>query len=434
MTQPKTSEAELALLGAVLFGWQHPSELDVAPADFYQPAHAAVWEAILDIEEAGNMPDPSSVAVALDGHTPPIDPMWVMGLTAAAPVAANAPYYAEQVRTASGLRELGTAALHIQQLASSGGHLEQVREQARQRIDEACRSRVSGKTPRLNEILDATLSTVRDGKQDVLTTGWPDLDRIIGGLAPGRLIVIGARPGGGKSLACNNITLHIANRYDRAVLFASLEMPKDDVIKRLVSTRARVDLSSLMNNRVSPEDWAKIERIRADINALPIHVEDDSSLTIQALRRKARDVRRSGDDLAVIIVDYLQLMQPAPASRRNSSRAEEISQIARDLKRLARETNACVVAAAQINREGGKNDKGPRLTDLREGGIENDADVVVLMHRPDEDIPEIQVAVAKNRHGPMANLTLNLVGHYAELVSIARPFTPSGPPHLRAVE
>lgn len=418
MSTLDATEAERALLGACLSGWKHPDELDVRGKDFYHPRHEAVWNAITDLAEAGTMPDAASVAVALTGHAPPIDVVWVMDLVASAPMATNAPYYADQVRTASGLREIQRAGQKIHQIGSTMGDIDKAREEARQEIDQACRGNTATRALRIADLLEETLDLAQSGETGVLSTGWPDIDRAIGGIAPGRLIVFGARPGGGKSLAGTNLALHVAHRHGHAVLIASLEMGRNEVMNRMIAAHARVSLTHLTNGTVPESDWAKIASKHAELNELPIFIEDASSLTVQALRRRARDVQREREDLALIVVDYLQLMDPPPG-RANTSRAEEISQISRGLKQLARETGACVVAMAQVNREGGKHDEGPRLTDIREGGAENDADVVILLHRPDPEGGDIKANVAKNRHGPMAMVDLEMWGHYAILGSRA---------------
>jgi len=418
------ADAEQSLLGACLAGWQHPDELDVEPNDFYQPTHGDVWAAILRVHTAGNKPDIVSVRLALGDHKPPIDPIWLHDLVSRVPIVSNAPHYAAQVREAAGLRALQEAGTRLQQLGSTPGNLEERREQARQAVDEACRGRVVTQARTVADLLPEALDAAQAGKTGVLDTGWPDIDRVIGGIAPGRLVVIGARPGGGKSISGTNLALHVAHRHQHAALLASLEMPRSEVMNRILAAHASVNLTHLENGTLTDGAWDAIAAKHDELNKMPLFVDDTSSLSVQGLRRLARDVQRRRDDLALIVVDYLQLVRPA-SGRRDASRAEEVSQIARDLKLLARETGACVVAMAQVNREGGKATDGPRLTDIREGGAENDADVVILLHRPDPDVPEVVATIAKNRHGPANTVaTLQMQGHYARLASVA--WSPSG--------
>lgn len=421
MTQPlNLADAELSLLGAVLSGFD-PNDVDIDPEDFYQPLHGDVWAAVQRVRGAGNKADVVSVRLALADRNPPVDPTWLVDVAQRCPIVAQAPYYAERVREAAGLRALAEAGTRLQTLGGSPGDLEERREAARQAVDEACRGRVTTRARSLAELLPDAFDAAQHGTGAVLGTGWADLDRCIGGLAPGRLVVFAARPGGGKSLAGTNLALHFAHHHEHAVLLMSLEMPEREVTNRILAAHARVNLSSLENSTVDEASWGRLAAKNAELSAMPIHIDDSSDVSVQGIRRAARDVQRQRDDLALIVVDYLQLVRPADG-RKNGSRAEEVSGISRSLKQLARETGACVVAMAQVNREGAA-EHGPRLTDLREGGIENDADVVVLLHRPSLDTPEIKGIVAKNRHGPQGEFVLNLVGHYARLANAA--WTPS---------
>lgn len=419
MTDPySVADAEQSLLGACLSGWRNPDELDVDAADFYRPEHADVWAAILRVHATGTKPDPVAVRLALADRKPPLDPTWLLDLAGKVPLVVNAPHYAETVRTAAGLRALQTAGTKLQELGGTPGDLEARREEARQVVDDACRGRVVTQARRLGELIPDVLDKAQDGHTSTLSTCWPDLDRSLGGIAPGRLVIFGARPGGGKSICGTNLALHVAHRHGHAALVASLEMPSDEVTRRLLAAHAEVSLTHLENSTVPDSDWDKIAAKNRELDEMPLFVDDASSLTVQGLRRLARDVQRQRDDLALIVVDYLQLMTPA-VRKREQSRAEEVSSIARDLKLLARETGACVVAMAQVNREGGKNLEGPRLTDLRDGGAENDADQVILLHRPDLELPEVKATVAKNRHGPLTETTLLMQGHYARLANAA---------------
>ncbi len=412
-------DAEEQLLGAAMSGAPDLGDLldMIDPEDFYLPAHGEVWAAIGRVHHAGEPPQPTAVRLALAQDESKFDPTRLFEFQAACLMPANASYYAQLVTTASGLRGLQSAGAKVSQIGSTHGDLEERREQARQAIDEACNGRVLSRAKRIADLLPETLDAAQSGTSAVLPSGWPDIDRAIGGLAPGRLIVFGARPGGGKSIAGTNLALHIAHHHGHAALIASLEMPEREVMNRLLAAHARVDLSRLTNSNVDEDEWGRLAEKHTELEAMPLFVDDTSDLSVQGLRRIARDVQRQRGDLALIVVDYLQLMRPAQR-RRDASRAEEVSQIARDLKLLARETGSCVVAMAQVNREGGKAIDGPRLVDIREGGAENDADVVILLHRPNLDTPEVTATVAKNRHGPAnAVATLQMIGHYARLGS-----------------
>ena len=411
-------DAETALLGAVLNGVHGPAGLDglldvVNPADFYHPAHEQVWHAIARVHRGGNQPDPVSVRLAL----PAADREVVLSLMGGGEFVADPTWHAERVTTAAGMRRVVDAGTKIAAMPDPGGDLEEVRERARAALDEACEGRSKSRARTLAEILPGVLDAAQNGTGIVLPTGWDDLNRSIGGLAPGRMVVFAARPGGGKSIAGTNLALQVAHEHKHGVLLVSLEMPEREVVNRLISAHAKVNLTDLENSTVSDSSWDLIARKAQEIEDMPITIIDDAGVTVQGIRKHARDFQRTRDDLALIVVDYLQLVTPDPTvGRRGGNRAEEVTAVSRGLKQLARETGACVVAMAQVNREGGNRDAGPTLTDLREGGIENDADQVILLHRPDPESPDIVATTAKNRHGPQGVCKLRLQGHYARLL------------------
>lgn len=411
-------EAELALISAALNG----ADLDelfglVQPVDFANPVHEQVWEIIGDLHLRGIRPDFASVGQeAMARKVRGVDPAQLYTWQSAPVVPSSGAWFAEQVRTASGLRALGTAAVKVAQIARTPGELAERREQARQAIDAACQGRDLSRARQLAALLDDVLDVAERGAEQALSTPWPDLDRLIGGIAPGRLIVVAARPGVGKSVALVNLALHVASRYGHAVHLASLEMPEREVGQRMLAAYATAQLGRLMTGTTDPDEWRRIEAKYGELTAMPIFVDDASDQTIPHIRAAVRDLSRRRDDVALVCVDYLQLVR---VTERRSNRAEEVAEISRGLKLLARESGACVVAAAQLNREAAKRDK-PMLTDLRESGaIEADADQVVLMHQPDDEVPEVELLVEKNRHGPRGMARLQIAGSYAQLRSIA---------------
>ena len=412
------NDAEVSLLGAAMSGYPRIDDLldAVDPGDFYLPLHGELWAAIGRVHHAGNQPDPISVRIAISVDPPRgFDPLRLFDMTQLCPSVAQAPYYAEQVATASGLRRIQAAGVKVTALASVPGDLAEKREQARQEIDAATQGRSLSRARTIADILPNVLEVAETGNTSMLSTGWPDLDRLIGGLAPGRLVVVGARPGVGKSLMGTNLALTFAHRHEHAVLIASMEMPEDEVGQRLLACHARVNLTNLQTGNTDPASWDKIAQHQATLMDLPITIDDAAEQTVTHIRRKARDVQRERDDLALIVVDYLQLVK-VPGSGDN--RAQALGEVSRGLKLLARETGACVVAMAQLNREAAKKE-APRSSDLRESGsIEADADQVILLHQPDDDIPELEVIVDKNRHGPKGKAALRVVGHYASLDSV----------------
>lgn len=418
-------QSERAVLGMLLAGAQvDPVASIVTGADFWQPRHEHVWRAIIRVNEGGNQINPATVRVALDQSSEKVDPAYLLELVGDAPLGGDCAWYAERLVNEARFRRLDTAATKIQQAAQDRAlDLSEARDIARRAVDEATSSGGhSSSHVRVTDVLGEVLDIAESGITPALSTPWPDLDRLITGLAPGRLVIVGSRPGVGKSVCGTNLALHFAEHHNHAVLIASMEMGRIEVVQRLVSAHARVDLTSLSAGKLNASQWASIQSNFSAIDAMPITIDDAANQTVTSVRSAARDVVRDRDDLALIVVDYLQLMR-SPESQGRSNRVEVLGEISRGLKILARETGACVVAMAQVNREGMKHGDGrPKMSDLRESGsIEADADQVILLHRPDEKIPEVEVLVDKNRWGPKGMATLQMQGHYARLGNLAWP-------------
>lgn len=414
-------DAERATIGMALAGFDVDAMAAIVkPNDFYQPRHEAIWQAILVIREKGEPVEPIPVYKQLvrQGTKDP-DAAYLSSLYGEAPIAGDPLWYAQRVADEAQFRALGTAATAIRQAASNqGATIDEAREQSRSALDDALRGAGERKHVRVADILDDVLDAAQNGGESTLSTPWPDVDRFIGGLAPGRLVVVGARPAVGKSLMGTNLALHFADHHNHAVLVASMEMNAKEVMDRMLAKKARVDLGRIDSGEITEAEWGNINRLYEDIKRLPISIYDDPMQTVASIRAVARDIARERDDLALIVVDYLQLLQTPTASSK-ASRAEALGTVSRGLKVLARETGACVVAMAQVNREGGKGGVRPTMGDLRESGaIEADANQVILLHRPDEKNPEIEVIVDKNRHGPKGIAHLTLRGFYAELGSV----------------
>lgn len=424
MTEPmQARDAEVSLLGAAMSGYTDLDELlnAVEPGDFYRPLHGEVWSAIGRVHRAGNRPDPVSVRIAIAADPPKgFDPVALVDMCQMVPLVAQAPYYAEQVAAAAGLRAIAEAGTELQQIGSTPGDLGERREQARQAVDSATAARHVARARKLRDILPAVIDTAQHGGAQHLPTGWPDLDRLIGGLAPGRLVVFGARPGIGKSLAGTNLAAHFAHVHRHAVLLASLEMDEQEVTRRMLAAQASVNLTSLTEGTLDEAAWQRVAARTGELEEMAVTVLDEAEVTVTSIRKAARDVQRERDDLALVVVDYLQLLT-STSTDRNSTEAQRLGEMSRGLKLLARESAACVVAMVQVNREGTRHSDGrPRMTDLRgSGAIEADADQVILMHQPDEDVPELELIVDKNRHGPKGVAHLQVQGHYARLASVA---------------
>lgn len=413
------SYSEQALLGAVLSGYPGLADLMrvVTGEDFAQPMHEDIWNAALRVYAAGNTPDPIQVRAALGEQSLrlPGGPTYLQELMQACPLATSAPAYAATLADDAGRRRLRSTAQAIMQLADEEREVSEIVEDARQRLDEATRGARQRVATRVGDALADVIDTAEHGTSRGLSTPWPDLDRIANGLSPGRLIVVGARPGTGKSLAAVNIAAHVVERYGHGIYMSSLEMGRTEVTQRIVSSHARVDLKRLERGQLTEGDWEAVRSSASEIGAWPLHIDDSSGQTVASIRANVRDLSRK-QTVAVVIVDYLQLLTPRD---RRAPREQQVAEMSQGLKQLAREQNVCVIAIASMNRaNSGRADKRPLLTDLRESGsIESDADLVILMHRPDDDSPDIDVIVAKQRNGPLGECRLQLQGHYARLVS-----------------
>ena len=419
--------AERLVLGAALNGHAvAPLAAILNAEDFYQPRHEAIWRAIQRVTDAGQPVDVSSVRLALDHQGAPVDPLYLAELYGEASLTADGTFHAERVAEEARFRRLATASIRIGQVAASRElTYADAFDVARSSLTQAASSAREAGLSRIGDVLPDVLDIAEKGQSPALSTPWPDVDRFLTGLAPGRLVVVGARPGVGKSIMGTNLALHFATKHSHAVLVASMEMPREEVTQRLVAAHAKVNLTKLVTGATDEASWAKIHDHFAAINSMPIWIDDAAGQSVGSMRSAAKEIQSERPDLALIVVDYLQLMQ-APEAPRGASRSERIGEMSRGLKMLARETGACVVAMAQVNREGVKNGGRPTMADLRESGaIEADADQVVLLHWPDEQVPEIEVIVDKNRWGPKGTAHLQMIGHYARLGSVTRAWSPS---------
>lgn len=411
-----------ALLGAVLSGYPDLDRLAeiVSPGDFREPHDESVWSAALRAREAGNRIDPVSVKMALgtDVSALPSGPVYLVELAQQCPNVSSAPVYAREVADEAASRRLSSACLALEDLAKAGHSATDLAEHARTVIDRATAQVTTAPGITIGDILPDVLEIAEHGTTPALPTGWTDLDRIIDGLSPGRLMVVGARPGVGKSLMGTNLAVHTAHHHKHAVLLCSMEMGRNEVVQRMLAHFGGVNLTALMHGTVDAQQWDRIAKCSTDLLNMPITIDESPGQSLASIRSGLRNLKRRRDDVALVVVDYLQLMT---VPDRRVKRHEALGEISRGLKLLAREFNTCVVAMAQVNRESmHRRDGRPTMADLRESGsIEADADQVVLLHQPTEEDPELEVLVEKNRAGPRGQCSLQLQGHYARLASIS---------------
>jgi replicative DNA helicase len=432
---PQDMDAEQCVLGGMLLSKDaigDASEI-VKGADFYRPAHETIFEAILALYGRGEPADPITTAaeltkrgeIARAGGAP-----YLHKLVDTVPTAATAAFYAEIVRERAVLRRLVEAGTRITQAAYAGeGEVDEIVNAAQAEIYAVTEQRTQGEPgSKLSAITARVIDMVSSPMTDDMTgipTGFTDLDSLTRGFQPGQLIVVAGRPAMGKSTLALDFARAAAINHGRSVAIFSLEMSEDEIGMRVISAQARVGLHHLRSQALSEDDWTKIARKMPDIEQARMHIDDSPGLTLADIRTRCRRLA-SRDGLDLVIVDYLQLV--TPAGRRGSSRQEDVAEISRSLKLLAKELRAPVVALSQLNRGSEQRaDKKPMVSDLRESGaIENDADMVILLHREDAyekaspRAGEADLIVGKHRNGPTAEITVAFQGHYSRFVDMAQ--------------
>lgn len=408
--------AEQSVLGAMLLSRDAISDIaDILDGgDFYQPKHETIYRTILDVHTKGSPVDAITINDALTqmGEISRTGgAAYTHQLAMSVPSASAGAYYAEIVAHAATRRRLTAAGRKIQDIAGSGGAVDELVEAARREVDQT--SRATGSVVQsFGETIDIMLGTL---DQDINhhPTPWAALNDIIGGLRPGALYVVGARPSVGKSVVALNLAQGLAQHG--SVAFSSLEMSNNDVQIRAVSSDLNLDVSRLIERNLTPGDWAMIRDRRATWEHVPLFVDDNSGVTITDIKRFARSVNRR-KPLAGVIVDYLQLMSQPHGDKR--PRQEFVADMSRQLKIMAMDMQIPVIALSQLNRASeARQDKMPMLSDLRESGaVEQDADVVILLHREimGENRDDLSMLVAKNRHGATGLAELSFWGHYSK--------------------
>lgn len=438
--QPRTgpladNDAERYVLGCWLSSTRALNDPDahVDPADFHAPRHETIAATIHAMVARRVGVDPVTVAgelmctgdLAKAGGGP-----YLHELYAVPSATSNAAYYARRVRELAIRRQGVAACTRGARLFRSGeGDITDVHETVRAEID-AIGTQHTTTVTIVSEDIDAYIDTLEADEAPGIPTDWPDLNERIGAWKPGRLYVIGARPAVGKSVMGLQAAVGMARHGH--VGFYSLEMPRSEVISRLIAQLGDVPLGALENPKtLTEEHWARISRVRGLIDALPLSIEDRSTVRPVDIRAHARTLSRRGP-LAGIVVDYLQLMAAHRGDKR--SRQELVAEWSRQFKILAKELGCPVIVISQLNREiEHRADPRPVLADLRESGaIEQDADVVILLHPvdPDGDGPDagdLLVGVPKVRQGKPGALRLHLEGEHARLRSKARPFQTTPP-------
>ena len=436
-TPPQDHTAEQSVLGAMLLSKDAIADVveSVRGTDFYRPAHETVFNAILDLYGRGEPADAVTVAAELQrrGELPRAGGApYLHTLVAGVPIAANAGYYAQIVREKSILRRLVDAGTRIAQMGyAEQGDVDDVVDAAQTEVYNVSERRTSEDYLPLAEVLPATIDEMeaiesRDGRSGGVPTGFADLDELTNGLHPGQMVVVAARPGAGKSTLGLDLCRSASIKHGLSSAIFSLEMNRVEISMRLLSAEARVSLQEMRTGKLSETSWQKLVRRMGDVSSAPLYIDDSANLTMMEIRAKARRLKQR-HGLKLIVIDYLQLMT---SGKRVESRQVEVSEFSRQIKLLAKEIEVPIVAISQLNRgPEQRNEKKPMLSDLRESGaIEQDADMVILIHRPDmyerehERAGEADLIVAKHRAGPIRDVTVSFQGHYSCFADMAHGY------------
>lgn len=413
-TPPNDMEAERCALGGMLLS--KDALADVAAAlntgDFYRPAHGVIFDAITEMDAAGEPVDTVTVTSrlldqGLLGRLP--ESTYLHDLVSTVPTAANAAWYARTVAERAQLRRLIEAGTRIVQYgyAQGGRDIADLVELAQKTIHEATVTRRETTGADWDDLATAMLDDIENASMREFTgvsTGLAEGDALTsGGYKAGELVIVAGRPGMGKSVYLVDVCRHAAFRQGLSVALFSLEMSLKEIRHRITAAEARVELNTVKSGELSDAELKRVLDSQAKAHGSRLHVDDSADLNLSTIRSRARRLQQQRG-LDLVAVDYLQLMT---AAGRSESRVAEVGEISRGLKLLAKELGVPVVAAAQLNRgPEQRTDKRPHLGDLRESGsIENDADVVILLHRPgyyDKKTTrgaEADFIVEKNRHG-----------------------------------
>jgi replicative DNA helicase len=435
---PQNAEAEAMLLASLMevdaFVAEAQSMLEVD--DFYREGHRAVYRAIQDLFQVGEPVEPITVIEQLTKNGE-IDAaggrVGVLDLMETPFIAASYKTYAEIVRDAATQRRLLKVGKEIERMiAQREGETTAMVQDAETLVYELSQKGVRGDFTKAHELVIKGIERLTAAEESGggvvgVATGFIDLDRVVGGLQAGNMVVVAARPSMGKTALALGIAENAALNHGLAVAVFSLEMSGDELIQRLLSSTAVVDAGRIRAGKLAPEDWSRIGRAADRLSAARLYIDDSEGVTVGEMRTKLRRLK-SRDGLDLLIVDYIQLME-GNRGRKEENRVQEISSISRNLKMLARDLEVPIICVSQLNRShDSRNDKRPMLSDLRESGaIEQDADLVLMIYRDDYYNPDnseekgvAEVIVAKNRHGPTDRVKLTFRGSYAKFDNLAR--------------
>ncbi|MFO7705596.1 MAG: replicative DNA helicase [Halopseudomonas sp.] len=434
---PHSIEAEQAVLGGVMLEnttWERVVELLSEP-DFYRHDHRLIFRALASLASRNQPFDVVTLAEELDrdGLIDQVGGLAYLGqLAKNTPSVANISAYTHIIRERSTLRKLISTSSDIADSAfnTKGKQANQILDDAERQIFAIAESRPkTGGPESVNTLLAKAIDRIdtlfnSDGAITGLSTGFADLDEMTSGLQPSDLVIIAGRPSMGKTTFAMNLVENVVMRYDKAVLVFSLEMPGDSLVMRMLSSLGRIDQSKVRAGRLEDDDWPRLTSAVNLLNDRKLFIDDTAGLSPMEMRARARRVVREHGEIGMIMIDYLQLMQIGGTSE---NRTNEISEISRSLKALAKEFNAPVVALSQLNRSlEQRPNKRPINSDLRESGaIEQDADVIMFVYRDEVYHPDTQdqgiaeIIIGKQRNGPIGSIRLAFLGKFTRFENLA---------------
>jgi replicative DNA helicase len=427
---PFSMEAEQSVLGALMLdnrAWDKIAD-HISEEDFYRPEHRLIFSAMVELTRRSEPMDTVTVHGMLVEQTKleaAGGEAYLYELVKNTPSAANIAAYAGIVREKSILRQLIETATDITERAfvTEGKNSRDILDEAEQRVFRIAEQHSRGAGPvEINDLLALTTEKIdtlyhNKGQLTGVPTGFVDFDDMTSGLQEGDLVIIAGRPSMGKTTFSMNIVEYAALKADKPVLVFSMEMPAESLTMRMMSSLGRIDQHRIRSGNLTDDDWPRITSAVGMLSQSKMYIDDTPALTPTEMRSRARRVARKHDGISLIMIDYLQLMQ---TSGKSENRTNEISEISRSLKALAKELNVPVIALSQLNRSlEQRHDRRPVMSDLRESGaIEQDADLIAFIYRDEvynEDSPDkgiAEVIIGKQRNGPIGKVRLKFHGRY----------------------
>jgi replicative DNA helicase len=442
-TPPQSIEAEQAVLGAIMIDADRliSASERLLPQDFYRAAHQRIFETMLVLSDRGEAIDLVTVTAELStlGILEEVGGLAYLGeLAEGVPTAANINYYVNVVDQKSTLRRLIRTANEI---VTDGyerqNEVDVLLNEAERKILEVSQGKGSASFIPISDVLTSAYATIdklhkQSGETTGIPTGFRDLDQVTAGFQRNDLIIVAARPSVGKTAFALNISQNVATRADENVAIFSLEMGAEQLVMRMLCAEGNVDAQRLRTGQLEDEDWGKLSLAMSSLSQAGIYIDDTPGIRVNDIRAKCRRLKQE-HGLGMIMIDYLQLIQGN--GRSSDNRQQEVSEISRSLKSLARELEVPVIALSQLSRGvESRQDKRPMMSDIRESGaIEQDADIVAFLYRDDyynketEDANTIEIIIAKQRNGPTGTVKLAFRKEFNKFVDL-EPSNSYAPP------